>query len=123
MPQPDTLVNNKNRKQPIAKRIIKIGGLIFLLFATSMAIFLTLVPEVRSYVMFKITPAYARNAHFIKLTKDNQEVYLLGTIYKMKSIEKKLVLRSQLGRLKRHINRRARFTTKMPRAFLANKRH
>jgi hypothetical protein len=37
--------------------------------------------EVRSFFLFKIAPAYARDAHFLRLTGKDPLVYLLGTIH------------------------------------------
>jgi hypothetical protein len=40
-----------------------------------------LFSEVRSFILFKLAPAYARDAHFLRLTGNDRVVYLLGTIH------------------------------------------
>jgi hypothetical protein len=37
--------------------------------------------EVRSFLLFALAPEYARDAHFLRLQGNEQEVYLLGTIH------------------------------------------
>jgi hypothetical protein len=38
--------------------------------------------EIRSLLLFKLAPAHARDAHFLRLQENGQVVYLLGTIHK-----------------------------------------
>jgi len=61
-----------------------IRGAVFLLLVACVPFF---NPEVRSFVLFKVSPAYARDAHFIRLTGHDRtghemSIYLLGTIHR-----------------------------------------
>ncbi|GAC1353037.1 MAG: hypothetical protein NVS3B20_20820 [Polyangiales bacterium] len=39
------------------------------------------VPEIRSTILFKLAPEYARNVHLVRLRASDGEVYLVGTIH------------------------------------------
>jgi len=56
-----------------------LGGLTLLL-ATACGPLLN--SELRSFLLFKASPAYARDSHFLRLTGNGQAVYLLGTIHR-----------------------------------------
>lgn len=37
--------------------------------------------EIRNYLLFRLTPKFARNITFVKLQNDKQFIYILGTIH------------------------------------------
>jgi hypothetical protein len=51
------------------------------LLLTAIVVVPLLNSELRSFLLFKLAPAYARDAHFLRLTGRDQVVYLLGTIH------------------------------------------
>jgi hypothetical protein len=44
--------------------------------------------EIRSFLLFKLAPVRARDAHFLRFKGDNQTVYLLGSIHKDHRVSK-----------------------------------
>jgi len=59
----------------------RVRWLIGLAIALSVLCVLLLDSEVRSFVLFKVAPEVARDAHFLRLTAGGQAVYLMGTIH------------------------------------------
>jgi hypothetical protein len=58
----------------------------WLLLALAVLVAIVCVPlanrEIRSFLLYIVVPAYARDAHFLRLKGKDQTVYLLGTIHK-----------------------------------------
>lgn len=46
-----------------------------------LALLVIINAEIRNYLLFKLSPGYAKNITFVKLLKDQQLVYILGTIH------------------------------------------
>jgi hypothetical protein len=66
-------------RMTIRAKIGWLGGLVLLLAAACVPL---LNSEIRSFLLFKTAPGYARDAHFLRLTGNSQAVYLLGTIHR-----------------------------------------
>ena len=65
-------------KLRISQKAYVVLGLVLLVALAGVPL---LNAELRSFVLFKLTPAYARDMHFLRLECNDQVVYLLGTIH------------------------------------------
>jgi hypothetical protein len=69
------------KKKSLSRLFLKVFGIIVTVVLIGSISLLTFAPEARNMLLVKFFPVYARNANFVKLTKNDQEIYLLGTIH------------------------------------------
>lgn len=55
--------------------------IVFSILIAGVVIILTFNTEIRNYAFFQVAPDYAKKVTFVKVGKESQEIYLLGTIH------------------------------------------
>ncbi len=66
------------RTRLLTKKRLLVGVTALLLASAGTPLFFS---EIRSFLLFQLAPGYARDAHFLRLRKGDQVVYLLGTVH------------------------------------------